>query len=148
MGILKGNFSNIDTAQQKIKESISDYYKSNYNDFYSKNADLINSAVVSVQKAFRQNSFPKMKVAYDSYPEHIGHLESDGCFRCHNDAFKSADGHDIPRNCDLCHTIVGQGKQGEMQYTNIKENLAFQHPVDIGTAWKESNCSECHKFLY
>jgi hypothetical protein len=89
-----------------------------------------------------------MKVTYDHYPEHIGHLESDGCFRCHNDAFKAADGSAISRDCNLCHSIVGQGKQGTMEYTNIRDHLEFKHPVNIGTAWKEANCSECHKFLY
>ena len=148
MGILRETFSTSDTAFLKIKESITDFYKMDYSDYYSRNINLIDSSIKSVEKAYSQNTFPAMKVTYDAYPEHIGHLESDGCFRCHNDAFKAADGHVISRNCDLCHTIVGQGKQGEMQYTNIKENLAFQHPVDIGTAWKESNCSECHKYLY
>jgi hypothetical protein len=148
MGILRNTFSDKDTALIKIKDSITSYYKSDYNDFYSKNMDMINNSVVSVQKAFSQNTFPKMKVAYDLYPEHIGHLESEGCFRCHNDAFKADSGKKITRDCNLCHTIVGQGKQGMMEYTNIRENLEFKHPVDIGTAWKEANCSECHKYLY
>jgi hypothetical protein len=148
MGILRETFSTSDTAFLKIKEGITDFYKTDYSDYYSKNTNLIDSSIKSVEKAYSQNTFPAMKVTYDAYPEHIGHLESDGCFRCHNDAFKAADGHVISRNCELCHTIVGQGKQGEMKYTSIKENLAFQHPVDVGTAWKESNCAECHKYLY
>jgi nitrate/TMAO reductase-like tetraheme cytochrome c subunit len=148
MSILRETFKDKDTALLKISESITNFYKSNYNDYYTKNENLIDSSVASVQKAFLQNTFPKMKVSYDFYPEHIGHLESDGCFRCHNDNFKSDNGHTITRNCNLCHTIVGQGKPGMMDYTNLKESLAFQHPVDIGTAWKEANCSECHKYLY
>lgn len=148
MGILRETFSDKDTALLKIENSIKSYYKSDYNDFYTNNIDLINNSVVSVQKAFSQNTFPKMKLAYDFYPEHIGHLESDGCFRCHNDAFKADNGRTISRDCNLCHTIVGQGKQGMIEYTNIRETLEFQHPVDIGTAWKEANCAECHKYLY
>jgi len=148
MGILRETFSDKDTALIKIEESIKSYYKSDYNDFYTNNKDLINNSVASVQKAFSQNTFPKMKVAYDLYPEHIGHMESDGCFRCHNDSFKSENGRTITKDCNLCHTIVGQGKQGMMEYTNIRETLEFRHPVDIGTAWKEANCSECHKYLY
>ncbi len=148
MGILRETFSTKDTAFLKISKSITDFYKTDYRDYYSKNSKLIDSSIKSVEKAYSQNTFPAMKVTYDAYPEHIGHLESDGCFRCHNDTFKAADGHVISRSCDLCHTIVGQGKQGEMQYASIKENLEFQHPVDIGTAWKESNCSDCHKYLY
>jgi nitrate/TMAO reductase-like tetraheme cytochrome c subunit len=148
MGILRETFSNTDTALLKISESITNFYKSDYSDFYAKNTELINASVASVQKAFLQNTFPKMKVAYDFYPEHIGHLESDGCFRCHNDAFKAENGRTISKDCNLCHTIIGQGTQGAAEYTTIKESLEFRHPVDIGTAWKEANCSECHKYLY
>ncbi|HZK62235.1 MAG TPA: hypothetical protein VFC41_09155, partial [Anaerovoracaceae bacterium] len=148
MGILRETFSNKDTALLKIEESITSFYKSDYNDFYTNNRELIDSSVTSVQKAFSQNTFPKMKVTYDQYPEHIGHLESDGCFRCHNDAFKSENGRIITRDCNLCHTIVGQGEQGRMEFTNIRETLEFRHPIDIGTVWKEANCSECHKYLY
>jgi hypothetical protein len=148
MGILRDTFSNKDTALKKIEESITGFYKSDYTDFFNKNKDLINSSVASVQKAFIQNTFPIMKVTYDLYPEHIGHLESDGCFRCHNDAFKANNGHTITRNCNLCHSIIGQGKQGIMEYTNIRETLEFRHPIDIGTTWKEANCAECHKYLY
>jgi hypothetical protein len=148
MGILRNTFSNKDTALMNIKDGITDFYKTGYKDYYTLNKDLVDNSVASVQKAFIQNTFPKMKVAYDKYPEHIGHLESDGCFRCHNDAFKAANGRIISRDCNLCHTIVGQGKQGLMEYTSIRENLGFKHPIDIGTAWKEANCSECHKYLY
>jgi hypothetical protein len=148
MGILKDTFSNKDTALMKIKEGITDFYKSGFKEYYANNKDLIDKSIVSVQKAFSQNTFPRMKVTYDHYPEHIGHLESEGCFRCHNDTFKAPDGSKISRDCNLCHNIVGQGKEGMMEYANIRENLAFKHPVNIGNAWKESNCSECHQFLY
>jgi len=148
MGILRETFSDKDTALMKIEETLTSYYKSDFNEYYEKNKDLVNNSVASVLKAFSQNTFPKLKVTYDNYPEHIGHLESDGCFRCHNDSFKSDNGRTITRDCNLCHTIVGQGTQGTMQYTSIRENLDFQHPVDIGTAWKEANCSECHRYLY
>ncbi len=35
-----------------------------------------------------------------------------------------------------------------MEYANIRDTLEFQHPIDIGTSWKEANCSECHRYLY
>jgi hypothetical protein len=148
MGILKDTFSDKDTALMKIKDGITDFYKSGYSDYYAINKEIIDNSIAAVQKAFKQNTFPKMKVTYDHYPEHIGHLESDGCFRCHNDAFKAPDGRKISKDCNLCHNIVGQGKQDMMEYTNVRENLEFKHPINIGTAWKEANCSECHKFLY
>jgi hypothetical protein len=124
------------------------FYKSQPGDYYSGNSKTIDSAIAGIQKGFSENTFPRMKVTYDAYPEHIGHLESEGCFRCHNNAFKSANGRTITRDCNLCHTIIGQGKPGSMKLTTIRESLEFSHPVDIGTAWKEANCSECHKYLY
>lgn len=148
MEVLRQTFSDPDTALMIINDEITEFYKSNYADFFEKNSDIINSSVASIQKSFSQNTFPKMKVTYDAYPDHIGHLESDGCFRCHNDAFVSENGRTISKDCNLCHTIAGQGRPESIQLTNIRESLEFQHPIDIGTAWKEANCSECHMYLY
>lgn len=148
MDVLKQTFTDRDTALLTIKDQIVNFYKEGHKDFYTQSSDLINKSVLNIQKAFSQNTFPGMKVTYDAYPEHIGHLESEGCFRCHNDLFKSETGRKITRDCNLCHTIVGQGKPGLMQFANVRDTLAFQHPIDIGTAWKEANCSECHRYLY
>ncbi len=148
MDILRQTFQDTDTAMLLIDKGITDFYKSSYSDFFDKNSDIINSSIESIQESFRQNTFPGMKVTYDVYPEHIGHLETPGCFRCHNDSFVSEDGRIISRDCDLCHTIAGQGNPDTMQLTNIRESLEFQHPIDIGMVWKEANCSECHLYLY
>lgn len=148
MDILRQTFTDKENAMLMIRDSLLSFYKSGYGEFFASNNDLINSSIGSLQKAFSQNTFPGMKVAYDVYPDHISHLESEGCFRCHNDTFKSENGRTITRDCNLCHTIVGQGKPGMMQLTNVRESLEFQHPVDIGMVWKEANCSECHRYLY
>jgi hypothetical protein len=148
MGILSHQFTNLDTALMTIKDSITNYYKTSYSSFFEKHADIINSSITSIQNSYSKNTFPAMKVSYAAYPEHIGHLETNGCFRCHNDSFKSDKGRVISKDCNLCHSIVGQGKPGSMQLTNVRESLAFVHPFDNGTDWKEMNCSECHKTLY
>jgi hypothetical protein len=148
MEILRNTFPDKDTAFMMIRKGITDFYKSGFAEYYKNNYSKIDESVTALQKAYSQNTFPGMKVVYDAFPEHIGHLEVEGCFRCHNDAFTSADGRKITRDCNLCHTIVGQGKIDQMQLTNIRETLEFRHPTDVGTAWKEANCSECHRYLY
>jgi hypothetical protein len=148
MGILTEKFTDRDTALMKIEDGITNYYQSGYSDLYASNKALVDSSIHAIQKGFSQNTFPGMRVSYDMYPEHIGHLETEGCFRCHNDQFKTESGRVISKDCNLCHTIVGQGKPGSMKYSNISDSLQFEHPVDIGTAWQEANCSECHKYLY
>ncbi len=148
MGILRQAFPSRDSAFKAINDSILHFYKSEYPAFYSARKDMIGNAIGSLQKSFSQNTFPSMKVTYDAYPAHIGHLESPGCFRCHNDSFQSESGRKISKDCNLCHTIIGQGRKGITQLTNVRDALEFQHPVDVGTAWKEANCSECHLYLY
>jgi hypothetical protein len=148
MGILNHLYSSKDTALMVIKDSISAYYKTSYAGFFEKNSDRINSSIASIQSEYGQNTFPSMKVTYLAYPDHIGHMETNGCFRCHNNTFKSDKGRIISKDCNLCHSIVGQGKPGAMQMTNVRESLAFVHPVDISDAWKEMNCSDCHKTPY
>jgi hypothetical protein len=148
MDILRNNFTGKDTAMSQISEHILNFYKTGYPEIYAAKSETIAKSISSIQKDYSQNTFPSMKVTYDAYPEHIGHLETEGCFRCHNDVFTSDKGKKISKDCDLCHTIIGQGRPGMMKYTNVRETLEFQHPVDIGTAWKEANCSECHRYLY
>jgi hypothetical protein len=148
MGILYDNFNDQDTALIKIRDYILNYYKTDQAAYYSANAEELDKSIAAIQHAFSQNTFPSMKVTYDAYPEHIGHLESEGCFRCHNGSFSSQSGRTITKDCNLCHSIVGQGNPDNMKYTGIRETLEFNHPIDIGTAWKDANCSECHRYLY
>ena len=148
MGILSEKFTDKDTALMKITDGITNYYKTEISDFYEGNKDLIEKSIASVKTGFSLNTFPSMGVRSDVYPEHIGHQESEGCFRCHNDQFTTESGRTISKDCNLCHTIIGQGKPDMMKYSTIRESLEFEHPVDIGTDWKDINCSECHMSLY
>lgn len=148
MNVLYGGFTDKDTALMTIKESITAFYREGYPEVYAMNTDKINNSIGHIQRAYSQNAFPRMKVTYDVYPEHIGHLESNGCFRCHNDSFKSEDGRVITKDCNLCHTIVGQGEPGKMEFTPVRDSLVFRHPIDIGDAWYVGNCAECHMYLY
>ena len=89
-----------------------------------------------------------MRADNTRYLNHIGHLESDGCFRCHSDRHKTEKGETISRNCDLCHIIVNQGPTGKVTASSTDKALEFVHPVEIKGAWKTAFCSECHKVLY
>jgi hypothetical protein len=67
---------------------------------------LVNRAVVGAQDVWASNVFPAMKVTWGTYPSNIGHVDSPGCFRCHDDTHKTKDGqHVISQDCQLCHAI-------------------------------------------
>jgi len=68
-------------------------------------ARLVQRAIAASQDAWARNVFPAMKVTWGTYPGHLGHLDAPGCFRCHDDEHKAADGSVIRQDCELCHTL-------------------------------------------
>jgi len=67
-------------------------------------ADL-RRAIAVTQAIYRTNVFPSMKVGWGTYPNHMGHTVSTGCFRCHDEGHKTTDGVAIRQECELCHSI-------------------------------------------
>lgn len=141
------DYSTMDSAMKTIEVEINDYYKKNYPDIFENKNELVVKAIQGLQDAFSKNIFPEMKVKWSAYPNHIGHLEFNGCFRCHNDTHASDDGQVIRKDCNLCHIIRAQGVPGNMQFAVGDEPLEFKHPEDIDEAWKEMLCTDCHTGL-
>ena len=148
MDVINKDFPTLDSAFKYIESEVLQYYEGSYEDIYSNQIGLIEKAIDGIQTAYSKNVFPYMKVNWTSYPNHIGHREFDGCFRCHNDRHVSDEGKVISKDCNLCHTIIAQGAIDTLQVSNINEPLEFVHPNDPDGMWKEGNCSECHKELY
>jgi hypothetical protein len=67
--------------------------------------DDLRTAIAVTQAIYRNNVFPSMKVGWGTYPTHLGHMTSSGCFRCHDDSHKTSDGIIIRQDCESCHTI-------------------------------------------
>ena len=97
-----------------------------------------------LQNNYDHYFFPSMKVRWDTYATNDTHFYSAGCFRCHDGQHKSVDGSVIRSDCDTCHTILGQGKTGNVQFATGSQGLTFEHPVDIGGIWAQQACSSCH----
>ncbi len=68
-------------------------------------AQEVDRAVAAVQNIARRDLFPQMHVTFGTYPSDIGHTDAPGCFRCHDESHKSADGKTISQDCDICHAI-------------------------------------------
>jgi len=148
MEALKVSYNTKDSAHMAIKNVITAYYKDEQPEAYAKNMQRINKAIEAIVKEYDKNVFPYMKVESIRYLDHIGHLESNGCFRCHSDRHKTASGETISRNCDLCHSFLAQGPTGKVQTVPLGNSMEFVHPVEIRGKWKTAFCSECHKVLF
>lgn len=147
MEILANEFTSTDSALIAIETRIKDFYKSNYSEISESQPGLVEQAITGLQEEFQKNIFPEMRVRWSAYPNNIGHVEFDGCFRCHSDNHVTEDNRVISKDCNLCHTINAQGTPGNMEVASINEQLEFKHPVDIDEIWKEVYCTECHTGL-
>ena len=146
--IMGGEYPTKDSALLYIETYVDDYYKSSHPDIYNENKSLVEMAVNGLKSEFSKNIFPEMNVNWKAYPNHIGHLEFNGCFRCHNEQHSDQNGKTISMDCDLCHTIVGQGVPDTLQVARYNESLEFVHPNDPDQYWKEMLCVDCHSGLY
>lgn len=147
MEILAEEFETSEGANAFIDSSVTAYYNEYYPEIAESDMELITQAVSGIQTEFNKNVFPEMRVKWDVYPNQIGHVEFDGCFRCHDDNHISESGRVIEKDCNQCHYINAQGNPDNLQKAAVGEQLEFQHPVDIGGAWEEMKCTECHTGL-
>ena len=148
MEALKNSYTSMDSAMNMINTTVLEFYKVNHPEVLTKESARITQAIAAIQAEYKNNAFPYMRADATRYLNHIGHLESDGCFRCHSDRHKTEKGETISRDCNLCHVIVNQGPTGNITASSTDKALEFVHPTEIKGAWKKSFCSECHKVLY
>ncbi|MBI3785674.1 MAG: NapC/NirT family cytochrome c [Deltaproteobacteria bacterium] len=142
--LLTATYATTDEATRAIQEGVLGFYKTEHPEVLRDRREAVDRSVTELQTIFKHNFFPAMKVRWDAYPNNIGHFMFPGCFRCHDGLHKSADGRVISKDCHSCHSIIAQGKPDAMQLTADRKGLKFQHPIDIGDAWEETPCYQCH----
>ena len=103
----------------------------------------LQNVIADIQEIYRENYFPAMKANWKAFPENIGHMWAPGCFRCHNGEHVNEVGETLTRDCNVCHVILAEEPaQGGALMSLV--GVPFQHPEDIGGAWEEIACTECH----
>jgi hypothetical protein len=106
--VLRAEYPDRDTAVRRIAEGLVAFYRASYPAVYQEHRAAVEAAVGEVQAIYRRNVFPEMKVTWGTYPDNLGHEDFLGCFRCHDDSHKRADGRAITQDCNACHTILAQ----------------------------------------
>lgn len=142
---MRGDYRSDAEAVKGIETTMTDFYRKNYPEIIEARKEAIADAVKAVQRAFLKNVFPGMNAKWSDYPNDIGHFIFRGCMRCHDGRHRTAGGSAIPHDCHTCHIILEQWKEGPTETLNLERGEDFRHPVDIGFAWKEMGCYECHR---
>jgi len=134
-------YSTNDEAVATIAADINDYYRTAYPDIYATKGDAVTGAVSEIQRIYQTYFFPEMKTDWRAHPNNIGHLNAQGCFRCHDGQHFSTDGKVIRNECSVCHTTIDQTFGGK---TVASQDGIFRHPVNLGDK-NTYQCAVCHK---
>ena len=140
--VLTADYKDTPQATQAIATNLENFYQQKYPDVYKAKQMEVRNAVSEVQRIFKSTIFPEMKVDWRVHPNNIGHFMSAGCFRCHDGNHASSEGKMVTKQCDTCHTVIGEVMSGQPVYGS-SQGIPFKHPVDIGDL-TQVNCSDCH----
>ncbi|NQS98774.1 MAG: hypothetical protein HQ591_09990 [candidate division Zixibacteria bacterium] len=100
------NYPDKARGRKMIRIRLENFYRDNYPQFSGSNSARIDSVIEVLQEIYHRNIHPGMEIEWGSYPNHIGHRSSPGCFRCHNPDMVDEAGNSISNDCTLCHSIL------------------------------------------
>jgi nitrate/TMAO reductase-like tetraheme cytochrome c subunit len=104
--LLKANYASQAEARTRIPAQLEDFYRTQNPAVLPAKAALVKAAGKELAALYCQNVFPFMKVTWGTHPNHIGHMDYPGCFRCHDDTHVAKDGTAIPQDCTVCHNLL------------------------------------------
>jgi nitrate/TMAO reductase-like tetraheme cytochrome c subunit len=99
--VLKQAYPGDDVALAAIDRSLREFYRGRGGAIDER---ALARGIQALQDVYRHNVFPTMKVTWGTYADNIGHLTSNGCFRCHDGSHTAKDGSTISSDCEYCHT--------------------------------------------
>jgi hypothetical protein len=140
--VLTAEYKTNDQAMAAIGQAIPAFYKEKYSQLASTHSGDVQNMVLELQRIYRENIFPEMKVDWRTHPDNVGHYYSNGCFRCHDGNHTSKDGKVITKDCNSCHTVLNQ-EEGVLPSAVVNTAMSFKHPIDLGDL-SAVNCSDCH----
>ena len=108
---LRAPYDSHDAARAGIASAFASFYEKEHPDVAAAKREEIDRAGRLLGDLYAFNVFPKMKVGWGTYPNHLGHMTSTGCFRCHDGEHKDAGGDVISGECDTCHTVLAMDEE-------------------------------------
>jgi NapC/NirT cytochrome c family protein len=104
--LLKATYTSNNEAERRIPAELVTYYRQAYPKVASEREADVAAAAKMLVRIYNTNVFPDLGITWGVYPNNLGHEAFPGCFRCHDDQHKSADGRTITQDCGVCHEAV------------------------------------------
>lgn len=129
-------------------DELEEYYRNT--DYYPGHGEEIASAVQTIKDIYERTVFHEQKIDWTTYPNHLGHIDSPGCFRCH-DGKHLDDGQQAVRlECNICHSIPIVAAADDFIAT-IEISLGPEPESHLNPNWISlhneafgASCAACH----
>jgi hypothetical protein len=144
--LLSAKYQTRDDAMQAIA-GLDKYYQ---NSTYQGHEAEIKAAIKAIQNIWDQTVFLDQKVDWTTYPNNLGHINSPGCFRCHDGKHLDANQQAIRLECNLCHSVpVVAGPDdfvSKIEISRGPEPDSHRNPNWIALHNKsiDTSCVACH----
>jgi len=141
------------TSQDEGLEAIAalqDEYKVEYAEFYTEHSDKVSAAIDALQTIYQGTVYHDQKINWETYPNNIGHVESPGCFRCHDGKHFNEEKEAVRLECNICHSIPVVSDENDF-LTNIEishglEPEGHKNPnwISLHNQAFDQTCVNCH----
>ncbi|MCZ6833263.1 MAG: NapC/NirT family cytochrome c [Acidobacteria bacterium] len=109
--LMRETYPTAEAAVSGITQGLEAFYAETYPELsMTRHAD-ITSAGHFMGELHNRNVFPTMNVTWGTYPNHLGHTDFPGCFRCHDDEHVAEDGETISQDCSTCHILLAMEEE-------------------------------------
>lgn len=138
------------STQQDAMDAIAGLDRYYQNSTYQGHEDKIQAAIKAIQDIYNNTVFLDQKVDWTTYPNNLGHIDSPGCFRCHDGKHLDSNQQAIRLECNLCHSIpVVSGPQAFVANIEISrgpEPDTHRNPnwISLHNQSIDSTCAACH----
>jgi len=129
-------------------DEVGESYKST--DYYAGHEEQIASAVQALKDIYDRTVFNDQEVDWSTHPNNLGHVNSPGCFRCHDGKHLNAANEAVRLECNVCHSIPRVAGPDDF-VTNIEisrgpEPDSHRNPnwISLHNEAFGSSCSACH----
>jgi len=119
LAALGATYPSRDAARDGIRTSLASFYRQS-------DEELVRVAKVLYEEAYAPNVYPQLRIEWNTYPDHVGHRDGLGCFRCHDGEHETADGKALSQDCHLCHSILVSGSRQSQIDPTMRPLLFYQ----------------------
>jgi hypothetical protein len=105
LALISAEYDSDADAERKISGGLADFYSA-HPDSHSVRTDTVQSTSQALIQIYRRNVFPDLKVTWGTYPNQLGHTDSLGCFRCHDNDHATPEKDVIMQDCSACHEAL------------------------------------------